>query len=369
MKKSDMFWQTYLNLEKEVLEASKYIYFTDYRPINRGGCIVTESYNFQLETFSPHIADLLVRCCTQIEAISKELYFDNGGSKIRGDTSIYFDEDCLKLADIKWNTSKKIVMVTASSFGFAKDENLFLRPLKNAHKRQGTHWEKSYQAVKHDGYASMYKGNIKALLQALAALYLLNIYSRNDSWKVKYQDLPNIDYSLGSAIFAVKPPVVSQLWYGNNPTISASPYVVEYDENDYQRIEEMQQQDNEMLKNFLGHQPEMQEPSFLNTIQGMIDSNPAGSVLVLAKYRFYKKISPSLTFFEKKKLLTDSKEWNSRTHQKAKHFSMDELTEMNIDEEIDNTALHMGLDILNREQKLEWVSFAKTCAKCVIHIK
>lgn len=29
MKKSDIFWQTYLNLEKEAIEVSKYIFFTD----------------------------------------------------------------------------------------------------------------------------------------------------------------------------------------------------------------------------------------------------------------------------------------------------------------------------------------------------
>ena len=29
MKKSDIFWQTYLNLEKEAVEISKYIFFTD----------------------------------------------------------------------------------------------------------------------------------------------------------------------------------------------------------------------------------------------------------------------------------------------------------------------------------------------------
>ena len=52
-------------------------------------------------THLPHIADLLIRCCVPIEAISKELYYDNGGTKPRGDKSLFFDEDCLKLIDIK----------------------------------------------------------------------------------------------------------------------------------------------------------------------------------------------------------------------------------------------------------------------------
>ena len=28
MKKTDLFWQTYLNLEKELIEVSKYVYIT-----------------------------------------------------------------------------------------------------------------------------------------------------------------------------------------------------------------------------------------------------------------------------------------------------------------------------------------------------
>ena len=87
MKKSDIFWQTYLNLEKEAIELSKYIFFTDVKLISGSNGIVTQPCNSQLETFSPHIADLLVRCCVQIEAISKELYFDIGGAKKRGDKS------------------------------------------------------------------------------------------------------------------------------------------------------------------------------------------------------------------------------------------------------------------------------------------
>ena len=91
MKKSDIFWQTYLNLEKEAIEVSKYIFFTDEVLVNGKGGIVAQSCNTQLETFSPHIADLLVRCCVQIEAISKELYFDNGGTPhpIRANILLY----------------------------------------------------------------------------------------------------------------------------------------------------------------------------------------------------------------------------------------------------------------------------------------
>lgn len=135
MKKASIFWQTYLNLEKELLDLSKYIFITDEILENQEGQVSTRTCNSQLEVFSPYIADLLVRCCIQIEAISKELYFDIGGEKQRGDSSLLFDTDCLKEIDKKWATHNKVVLVVSPSFNLTTDNNIFLKPLKEAHKK------------------------------------------------------------------------------------------------------------------------------------------------------------------------------------------------------------------------------------------
>ena len=374
MKKSDIFWQTYLNLEKEAIEVSKYIFFTDEVLVNGKGGIVAQSCNTQLETFSPHIADLLVRCCVQIEAISKELYFDNGGTKARGDSSILFDEDCLKLIDIKWQTHNKTVMVVAPFFNFVKDENRILKPLKEAHKRQGTYWEKAYQAVKHDRYSSLHKGNVKAFIHALAALYLLNLYYRNDSWVTKYQDISKLDYSMGSAIFTVKPPVANQLWHGNSPTITESPYVVSYQDADYQRIEEMQRKEEQALNDYWINQPELREPAFQAQLQEAVErekKDPHQRVMhiwELAKYRLNKKIPNTLTFEERKVCLINSKEWNGWINQHNQHLSADELTEDNIQKEIDSVGIRWGMEIMKSFQKLEWLPIALNSEICNIYI-
>lgn len=374
MKKSDIFWQTYLNLEKEAIEVSKYIFFTDEVLVNGKGGIVAQSCNTQLETFSPHIADLLVRCCVQIEAISKELYFDNGGTKARGDSSILFDEDCLKLIDIKWQTHNKTVMVVAPFFNFVKDENRILKPLKEAHKRQGTYWEKAYQAVKHDRYSSLHKGNVKAFIHALAALYLLNLYYRNDSWVTKYQDISKLDYSMGSAIFTVKPPVANQLWHGNSPTITESPYVVSYQDADYQRIEEMQRKEEQALNDYWINQPELREPAFQAQLQEAVErekKDPHQRVMhiwELAKYRLNKKIPNTLTFEERKVCLINSKEWNGWINQHNKHLSADELTEDNIQKEIDSVGIRWEMEIMKSFQKLEWLPIALNSEICNIYI-
>lgn len=374
VKKADIFWQTYLNLEKEAIELSKYIFFTDEVPVNGRGNL-TMPCTSQLEVFSPHISDLLVCCCVQIEAISKELYFDNGGTKQRGDTSILFDEDCLKLIDIKWQTHVKQVLVVAPFFNFNKDENRILRPLKEAHKKQGTYWEKAYQAVKHDRYSSLQKGNVKAFIHALAALYLLNLYYRNDSWITRYQDISKHDYSMGSAIFSVKAPVAAnQLWYKNEPKFSKSPFVVTYNDKDYQRIKAIQQKESQALSDYWLKQPELHDQAFLTQLQAIFDrgkSSPKQSVMYieeLAKYRLNKKIPVTLSFEEKKSLLINSEEWNGKIYQQNKHLSENELTEDNIQKAIDSVAICWGIELTQKYQKFEWLSIALNSQICRVYI-
>lgn len=374
MKKSDIFWQTYLNLEKELIDVSKFIFITDVKTVNKNGVEVEETCNTQLETFSPHIADLLIRCCVQIEAISKELYHENGGQKPRGDNTIFFDEDCLKLVDIKWQTHNKHVLVVAPFFNLTKEENKVLRPLKEAHKRQGTYWERAYQAVKHDRLASLCCGNVKALINAMAALYLLNLYLRNDSWLVKYQDLSKQDYSMGSALFAVKPPITNQLWYGNQPLVSESPFVVAYQEDVYKRIEGAQKAERDAQVEYWVKQPELKDPEFVALINAELEKkkqDPAYRVLLiweLAKYRLRKMLPKEMSFEERKFRLIHSEAWRGRINQQNKHLAPDEITEENIDKEIESVAIRWGMQIEWGFKKEEWELFATSSAGCKVYI-
>ncbi len=374
MNKSDIFWQTYLNLEKEVIEVSRYIFITDEITVRKDGAETTQAYDAQLNTFSPHLADLLVRCCVQIEAISKELYHANGGTKPRGDKTLFFDEDCLKLIDMKWATHNKRVLVVAPFFNLTKDENRVLRPLKEAHKRSGAYWEKAYQAVKHDRFASLKYGNVKAVLHALAALYLLNVYYRNESWVVPYKDLRKTDYSLNSSIFAVNPPTVEQLWYGNEPKQSDSPYVVRYKAEDYKRIEEMQKSDTEALNAYWRQQPELSDTEFISILseeQKKQRQNPTYRIMYiweLAKFRLKKMLPSTMSFEERKRQLINSEAWNCWINQNNKHLSIDEITEDNIEKEIEHVGTLWGMDIEKRYNTFKWIFLATNEAMCEVFI-
>ena len=64
MSTPNLYWPVYKNLEKEFLKLADYIHFSDE----------------QLGTYSMFIADLIVRCSVEIEALSKELYCMLGGN-------------------------------------------------------------------------------------------------------------------------------------------------------------------------------------------------------------------------------------------------------------------------------------------------
>lgn len=273
----------------------------------------------------------------------------------------------------KWEISKKVVLVVAPSFNFTKDENRILKPLKEAHKRQGTYWEKAYQAVKHDRYSSLHRGNVKAFIHALAALYLLIIYYRNESWITKYQDISKSDYSLGSSIFAVNPPITEQLWYGNKPKVSESPFVVQYQEADYKRIEEIQKKEQQALNDYWFKQPELQDTIFIQHLQEVIQQAEVNHDRVfpiweLAKYRLNQKIPITLSFEERKDILIHSEEWNGWIHQHNLHLKAEEITEENIQKEIDDVGRQWGMELTKMYQPMEWIQIAMNSNICKVFI-
>ena len=117
---------------------------------------------------------------------------------------LFFDSDCIQYLDLNWHITKKCVNVVSPNFYFINQENLILRPLKNCNKRGSGRWKKAYQAVKHDRLDSLSAGNIANLIRAMAALYILNLYYRNDKYDVgTIMDTVPFDTRMGSDIFSV----------------------------------------------------------------------------------------------------------------------------------------------------------------------
>lgn len=371
MEKSDFFWQTYINLENELLDLAKYVYITDRKTKYKSDVVIKENCTTQLETFSPHIADLIVRTCVEIEAISKELYFELGGQKARGSKDLYFDTDCLKQIDKICNSSKKIVMVTCSYFNLNDENNKVFKPLREAHKQQGTQWERAYQAVKHDRYSSVSSGTIKNFIHALGALYLLNIYFKNQTINTKYLDTNNLDFSFGSKVFSLKKPDLNKYTVDvvngkeiNDTLISdESPYIFKYTDSSYHQILDANKQSINKKLEYINSQPEFQEVEFQKQLHDSMEKEKIDKhhrliwSWELCKYRINKKFPATLPFEIRKKMFVESYEFNGRIRSSNNHLKANEITEQNIQAEIDLAGNLMGMEL---EQRFDGLKMQKS---------
>lgn len=240
MNKLNMFWPVYKNLEKEVIQLANYVQFTDE----------------QTNTYSLHIADLIVRCAIEIEALSKELYKSVGGNMSLTDDNgkvrdLFFDTDCIDLLETKWKLSKKQIIVSATNFYFTDDAYRILTPLHKAYKRgsSGSKWKQAYQAVKHDRINSLKKANIENLLQAMGALYILNLYFKDETIDIGrvYMSQRDFDSSVGSDIFSVLSYKATMLLMSsqmddrnieqqNGSDLDKSIYIIKYNDKSFQEM-------------------------------------------------------------------------------------------------------------------------------------
>ena len=277
MSELNLFWPVYKNLEKEVLKLADYIHFSDD----------------QTKVYSMHIADLIVRCSIEIEAISKELYLKLGGNTnpINNDGSkrdLYFDTDCLDLLETNWKLSKKQVMISANTFYFIEEKNKVLSPLYKANKRgtSGSKWKQAYQAIKHSRKVSLKKATIENLLNAMGALYILNLYYKDEC--IEVSESSKFDMSLGSDIFSIFTYKILNItescymddtsaWATEGGDLNESAYIIKYTDESFRRIHSNFCKDYRItLKNY----------SESTEIQSFLDKNPDYNVETINKACF-----------------------------------------------------------------------------------
>ena len=277
MEDFNVFWPVYQNFEEETLQLTKYINFSDD----------------QLKVYSMHIADLIIRIVIEIEALSKELYKINGGPEVYNDDGkerdLFFDTDCINYLNNLWEICNREIIISCPRFNFKNEEYKIFKPLKNAYKRgtSGAKWNKAYQAVKHDRRNSLKKGNIENLIHALGALYILNIYYRNDIFKYTTSDY-FFDARLGSEIFAATIIDASKASVGiddsetaiNNEEISkklTALYIVKYTDEIWRTMHEEFTKYNEKITEGVVNSPE-----FIKNLKSKI-INPNDNIVEICK--------------------------------------------------------------------------------------
>ncbi|MBB1489370.1 hypothetical protein [Oceanospirillum sediminis] len=163
--KQEFFWPIYSQIEKEFIEVSY--------------CINIDCH--QLNVYSIKIADLILRTVSECENIAKAIckregseFLDKKGNPIR---RTYFPH-YMDAIDSIFSIKSKLV-----SFDFDNaDENTFDQKLmpfyreKDGDSLKKWSWYDAYNAIKHDRVENYRKANLNNLINAMAALFLLNIY-------------------------------------------------------------------------------------------------------------------------------------------------------------------------------------------------
>lgn len=214
----------------------------------------------------------------------------------------------------------------------------------------------------------MHRGNIKALLQALGALYLLNIYNRDIKLTTKYLESNKLDMSFGSKIFSLNKATDNCIDVINGKEITSilhsekSPYILKYTDVYYHQILDINKKCLENLRGYILAQPEIKEEAFKEQIQKAQQQgkeDPHFKCIIhweLCKYRLNKKIPQDLPFEERKNLFIKTSEWNGRIRQHNNHKKENELTEENIQTEIDEAGYLAGIEL---EQNFTNIKFNK----------
>ena len=259
MKEADLFWSVYKNIERETIEFSKFIHFS----------------SDQKKVYSMSIADLIVRCAVEIEAISKKIYESLGGEMNPTDENgeqrdLYFDTDCLALIESKYLISEKNVIISATTFYFEEVDRI-ISPLRKAYKRgtSGSKWKQAYQALKHDRYGSLKKwATVENLINALGALYLLNLYFKDTIYQLK-EGLESFDARVDSEVFSVFSYDASNVSMSaafmddsciqekSNDCLERATYIIKCTDEHFLAMHEAMKKDDEEMKQKIFNSPEV----------------------------------------------------------------------------------------------------------------
>lgn len=175
----NLYWSTYKQIEKEVLELSYDIAFNDE----------------QLEVYSPKILDLIIRISTNIESLYLDIYRVDFGKDIEIGQAI---KDVAK----KYKLEEKIIHISHENFSIKNMRNI--KPFQYKKKSKDDFYS-TYNALKHDRAKNLHKATIYALIRSLAALYALNVIYDDRVIPVQndiYGTEVPIEYSYNTDIFS-----------------------------------------------------------------------------------------------------------------------------------------------------------------------
>ncbi|WP_269581220.1 hypothetical protein [Roseibium sp. Sym1] len=192
----NVFWPVYKQLESRAVRLTEDIHVCDD----------------QLEVYSSTIADIVIRCGVELEAIVKELYVSKTSGVVsqeveKSDVDHLRFDDLLKALRSNWHLDKKVVYISHySCFQSQKVLYPFLKDTPRTGKSGQTFaWNNAYQNLKHDRQKYLSSGCLRNMFSALAATYLLNLYLKDETLLLGHDCSPSaVDSAMGSELFSIE---------------------------------------------------------------------------------------------------------------------------------------------------------------------
>ncbi len=231
--------------------------------------------------------------------------------------------------------------------------------------------KKLTRLLKHDRYNNLNKGNIKNLLHALRALFLLNIYNKNETFIFKYQDFSKFDFSLGSDVFSLSRGNTNYVFSETNNRIdhailqaNESPFILKYTSDSYKEILTSKTLAESSLREFVEKQSEFKDKDFLKFIEG---KNINQIMNEIGKFRINNLIPAYLSFDERKKLLEENNLWKSYLMNNRMSENDCEITRENIQQKLNLSGLLWANNIIF-DYNNKWLNLALSEGLCELVI-
>ncbi|NRB18920.1 MAG: hypothetical protein HRU33_15495 [Rhodobacteraceae bacterium] len=160
----NQYWPIYRRLEKSVDDLTHSIHICDD----------------QLDVYSSEIADLIIRIGAEVEAISKSIYRRDFDTDMQADAK--FDDVAIKRFVREWKLNQKIAILSHPNCFCSDREFLpFVKDTNRTGKQNKTFsWNNAYQNLKHNREKAFSFASVRYLLSGMAALYILNLYYRDE---------------------------------------------------------------------------------------------------------------------------------------------------------------------------------------------
>jgi hypothetical protein len=158
------FWPIFLKIENEFKELCYYI----------------EVVPDQLEVYSINIAELILRTVAEVENVAKQIcmaenieFVDKHGNER---TFVRFQEYIDKLNEVFDLQNKAVSVIYDQINPFTYETKLL--PFKTTNGKNT--WYSAYNSIKHNRVQNFEKANLGNFIDALSALFLLNLIYRNE---------------------------------------------------------------------------------------------------------------------------------------------------------------------------------------------